>query len=380
MKIDYSDFLDHLIDNFVRNDNKLQSHLESSNYEFDLIDFIKYMLDYEVDSYNFYLSSIKHYYRLYDCKDISGDDIDTFLKLIDEFSESNLLKIIFLNDSLVNSLKNYLRCNPIKTLISIPYFKRALTESISPYIQDYNGIVFFENKDTSPNLYINPFDNSKYNTQNSNSQNNDTINLLDNASIIPNRDTTNNQDAEAQSIIINQLYLENILSVFAEKVLLPNQYSPLIVNIKNNIINFSYSNIQLKAMLVNKKDFNSILKSFSCCAEKEHSIILRSFLNEEIPYEFVVLYLNDSNKFIDIATKEPKEWVIKQFEAIKKNSYFKRIAKEYSIPFAVFVHSIYPCGDINEFLTDESKFKTASYDEYSIFSFLTWIYKKKYNL
>ena len=79
MKIDYSDFLEHLIDNFVRNDNKLQSHLESSNYEFDLIDFIKYMLDYEVDSYNFYLSSIKHYYRLYDCKDISGDDIDTFL-------------------------------------------------------------------------------------------------------------------------------------------------------------------------------------------------------------------------------------------------------------------------------------------------------------
>lgn len=380
MKIDYSDFLDHLINNFVKNDNKLQSHLESSNYKFDLIDFIKYMLDYEVDSYNSYLNSIKHYYRLYDCKDILGDDINTFLKLIDEFSESNLIKIIFLKDSLINSLKNYLRCNPIKALISIPYFKKAITDSISPYIQDYNGIVFFENKDKSPNLYINPFDNLKCNTQNSSNQNIDNINLPDDTSTLSNIATTSNLDTESNSIIINQLYLENVLSIFAEKVLSPNEYSPLVVDIKNNIIKFTYSNIELEAMLVNKKDFASILTSFTCYDEQENSMILRSFFKEEIPYEFAVLYLNNSNKYINMLANKPREWVIKQFESIKDNAYFSRIAKEYSVPFAVFVHSIYPCGDINEFLTDESKFKTALYDEYSIFSFLTWIYKKKYGL
>ena len=57
MKIDYSDFLEHLISNFIKNDNKLQSHLQSSNYDFNLIEFIKYMLDNEPDSYKFYLNS-----------------------------------------------------------------------------------------------------------------------------------------------------------------------------------------------------------------------------------------------------------------------------------------------------------------------------------
>lgn len=111
MKIDYSDFLDHLITSFTHNDNKLQSHLTSSYYDFNLIDFIQYMLVNETESYNCYLNSIKHYYRLYNCKDIAGDDINTFIKLIDEFSEVNLIQILFFNGELINSLKNYLKCN-----------------------------------------------------------------------------------------------------------------------------------------------------------------------------------------------------------------------------------------------------------------------------
>lgn len=354
MKIDYSDFLEHLISNFIKNDNKLQSHLQSSNYDFNLIEFIKYMLDNEPDSYKFYLNSIKHYHRLYDCKDISGDDINTFAKLIDEFSKANLIKIIFLNETLITSLKNYFKYNPIKTLASIPYFKKALVESISPYIQEFNGIVFFDNDDKLPNLYINPPCNSNCEPHSSDNLN--------------------------KNIILNQFYLENVLSFFIEKSILEYDYFPLIVEIKNNIIKFSYSKFQSKAMLVNKVDFDSVLKSFSFSDKKENSTILKSFLSEEIPYDFVVLYLNNINKYIDIETKKPKEWVTKQFEEIKYNSYFKKIANDYSIPFSVFVHSIYPCGDINEFLKDASKSKTASYDEYSIFSFLTWIYKKKNGL
>jgi len=373
MKIDYSDFLDHLINSFITNNKRLQNHVESGHYAFDLIDFIEYMLDNEVESYNCYLNSIKHYYRLYDCKVISGDDINTFIKLIDEFSEANLIKILFLNSELINSLKNYLTCNPIKTLISIPYFKKALTESISPYIQDYNGIVFFDNPDKLPNLYINLITNNECNIPHIN---NDIRQTSDNNSIKYVRDINNH----IQHITINQVFLNNMLNVFASHRLLPLEYQPLIVEINNNIITFSYSQITLKAMLVHKKDFDAILQSFSSCTTQEHSMILHSFLNEELPYDFVVLYFNDINKYIDMTTQKPLDWVITQFNIIKTNPYFERISKEYSISFAVFIHSIYPCGDVNEFLTDESKFKKVSYDRYSIFSFLSWIYNKKYSL
>lgn len=373
MKIDYSDFLDHLITSFTHNDNKLQSHLTSSYYDFNLIDFIQYMLVNETESYNCYLNSIKHYYRLYNCKDIAGDDINTFIKLIDEFSEVNLIQILFFNGELINSLKNYLKCNPIKTLISIPYFKKALTESISPYIQDYNGIVFFDNQDKLPDLYINLITNNECNIPHIN---NNIRQTSDNNSIKYVRDINNH----IQHITINQAFLNNMLNIFASQKLLPSEYKPLTVEIKNNIIKFSYSNIELNAMLVHIKDFDSILQSFSSCTTHEHAMILHSFLNEELPYDFVVLYFNDINKYIDMTTQKPLDWVITQFNTIKTNPYFERISKEYSISFAVFVHSIYPCGDVNEFLTDESKFKKVSYDRYSIFSFLSWMYNNKYSL
>lgn len=343
MLIDYSNFTKHLIDNFIKNTDKLKKYLESSYSNFDFKAFVEFLFLKEPESFNCYIEALKQNYILYNCGNIKGNDLNTFEKLLDELPTSNLIKVLFLSETTIKSLEKYLKINQLKTLITIPYFTKALLDSLNPYLSDYSAIVFYRNDTANIELFLNSFD-------------------------------------ENNSVSLNRFYLTETLNhlIDAYNISATNNNS-LSIEIKNNILTISYGCLKSSAMLIPKKDFNKIFTTFSQPWGKEQINILKGFLNKEIPYDFVISYFNSISSYINPITNEPHKDVLTTFDVIKNNPYFAYIANEYSILFSVFIYNIYP-GDLNEFFKSESNLSDVTYDNYSIFSFLTWLYNKKNTL
>lgn len=338
MKIDYTAFLEHLTKNFISDNSKLQKYAENKLDEKEFLRFISFLRSTNKQSYSLYEDLIKKCYNQFSCG-VAINTVDDILGFaIKEFDLSLLLKLLFSNETLIEDFKNYFKMNPVRTLLPIPYFCTAIGKGMTNYLKDIVGIVHYS--------YIN---------------NNPIFSL--------------NNSKDDENFEINSSFLKDVLYYLSKN---PHpESSKLVIDINQNILCFSYGDKSVKAMLINQKDYNSILKSFTFKSSAEKSMVLKSFFEKNIPYGFAVLYLSSLNEYIDYETEEVKNWVIDKYESIKENEYFKRLGDDYSISFSVFVHSIYPVGNICDLLDENSNLLNPLSKEYSTFSFLNWIYTQK---
>lgn len=338
MKIDFTAFLEHLTNNFISDNNKLQKYAETKFDENEFMSFIDFLNSTNKKSYFLFEDLIKNCYNDFGCGVAINNVDNVFEFAIREFDSSLLFKLLFSNESLTEDFKKYFKVNPLRTLLPIPYFCEAIRKSMNGYLRDIVGIVHYGYIENKVIFYLNDI-----------------------------RDDENFK--------INSLFLEGVLSDLSNNN--HSESSKLMIDINQNILSFSYGDASVKAMLINQKDYNSILKSFTFKSNAEKSIILKSFFEKNIPYAFVVLYFSNLNEYIDYETEEVKDWVVEKYHSIKDNEYFKRLANDYSISFSVFVHSIYPVGNICDLLDENSNLLNPSSKEYSTFSFLNWIYNQK---
>ena len=338
MKIDFKVFLEHLITNFVSDSIKLRKYTEKTLDVDSFKEFVDYLDNNDSNSYNTFKEAVITCYIQYDCGVAISKAKDIFDFALDELRLPILINIIFSHQCLIDSFNNYLKENPVKTLLQIPYFCEAISQSIIGCLDNAHGIVYFDCRTNSPTFCL-------------------------------------NTHLEKSSIKINQGFLKESLTYLSD-IYDSSEYL-FDISIDNNIITITYGNNSVKGMLIDSANITNLLKSFSFKSNDEKSLILNAFFNMQIPYEFVVLYFSTLFEYIDYNTEEPFKWVLDKFNQIKNNEYFYKLSQDYSICFTVFVHSIYPGGDICELIEKDFALSNPYSKDYSTFSFLNWLYNKK---
>ena len=342
MQIHYSDFMEHLLSVMYSDDAKFKKYITSIYSKNDIIQFTNYLAKNNTKEYSALISLVQKYYKLFDCRDIneSGNLIEN---AINELHLTNFYKILFMDNNLINEFKSYLRLNPVKLLIKFPYFFKGIEESLTPYIQDFHSILFNhpDSKEDSM-LFLN----------NLNNEGNDT------------------------KVSINKFFLKMSLEYFADSFDISDGDNNLIIELNENILTLSYGSLLAKAIFISRKDHVNVLRIASFPYRKEKAMIVRSITSNLMPYEIGIAYLNNLKQYIEPVGEYTLPATLSTFESINEITYFKEIADTFSIPFAVFVHSIYPLDNLSEVLGVNDNF-CGDNGVYSKLSLLSVLYKRR---
>ena len=343
MQIQYSDFTEHLLNIIHKDDAKFKKHIKSIYSKNDIIQFTNYLAKTNPKEYLNLTSLVKKYYKLFGCIDVDADkSCYTFESAINELHLINFYKILFMENCIVNELKNYTKLNPIKTLTKYPYFIKIIEDSLKPYIQGYHSI-FFNHlyfKDY-PMLFLNPFHQKENYTS------------------------------------INKYFLKNSLEYFADNLDTSKNFNNnLVIEIDENILTLSYGNLLIKAILIHNKDSINIFKPASLPCKKEISMIIQSITNKLMPYEIGMAYLDNLTSYIEPIEEQILPSTLKVFKSIQEISHFKQISDMFSPSFAVFTHSIYPLDNLSEVLGVNNNF-CGDNTIYSNLSLLSILYTRK---
>lgn len=344
MQIHYSDFIEHLLNVIYSDDIKFKKYIISIYSKNDIVSFTNYLSKYNSNEYSLLILLIKKYYTLFDCGDITKSDnlVET---AINELHLTNFYKILFMENSIINAFKNYLKLNPIKLLIKFPYFFKGIEDSLTPYIQDFHSILFNHPSSKDDSMFF--------------------------FNIIKNNDNH-------ISVSINKLFLKTLLEYIADNSNTNEENNNLIIELNENIFTLSYGSMSIKAVFINSKDYINVFKIASFPHKIEKAMIIRSITDNLMPYEIGIAYLNHLNSYIEPMSEDILPSTLITFASISEVPYFKEIADMFSIPFAVFIHSIYPLDNLSEVLGVNDNF-CGDNIIYSKLSLLSVLYKRRIN-
>lgn len=326
------------LNNILEDESKLLDYIKYYFKEEDFIGFEQYLQNNFKETYDLYLESLTNFYKDFDFGSLNIDYSSINMFTINNFNLYALSKLIISNKDILEKLKEYLMINPLNVLINFEEFLSVISTSISPVIQSTTGVVFVD-KDYNASLFLNNTSKNNY-------------------------------------VSLNKAFLRICLKILAESF--TSGDTNFSVSVRHNKLTFNYGDTTYNSILINKSDLNSVLKSFGFPTNEEKLVAINLFYNNNIPYDFLILYLSNINEFFSDRYPLLKLKILEKYRVLHSIPFFKRIEEQYSVGISILLYSICPFPETYEYILsiNNNNFNKKINDSF-IFSFALWFLDKK---